>query len=97
MLRVLRRNPPVGSESPRVNRARDKATHGVANSWRFPRPIKGARHSQALYLTPSWEVSFMPLCVGWHLAVRVFPPGITWERHLKPPDPDLIGGGGISP
>jgi hypothetical protein len=34
----------------------------------------------------------MPLRVGWHLAIWVFPPGITWERHLKPPGLDLIGG-----
>jgi hypothetical protein len=33
----------------------------------------------------------MPLRVGWHLAVRVFPSGITQERCLKPPDLDLIG------
>jgi hypothetical protein len=33
----------------------------------------------------------MPLCVGWHLAVRVFSSGITQERRLKPPDLDLIG------
>jgi hypothetical protein len=34
----------------------------------------------------------MPLCVGWHRAVRVFPPGITRERRLKPLGPDLTGG-----
>jgi hypothetical protein len=34
----------------------------------------------------------MPLRVGWHLDIRVFLLGITRERHLKPPDPDLIGG-----
>jgi hypothetical protein len=33
----------------------------------------------------------MPLRVGWHLAIRVFPPGITWEKHMKSPGPDLIG------
>jgi hypothetical protein len=38
----------------------------------------------------------MPLCVDWHRAVWVFPLGITWERCLKPPGPDLTGGG-ISP
>jgi hypothetical protein len=46
-------------------------------------PIEGTQHPEALYLSPDWEVSFMPLCVGWHLAVWVFPPGITWERRLK--------------
>jgi hypothetical protein len=33
----------------------------------------------------------MPLCVGWHLDIRIFPSGITRERHLKPPSLDLIG------
>jgi hypothetical protein len=33
----------------------------------------------------------MPLCVGWHLAVRVFPLGITRERRLKLHGPYLIG------
>jgi hypothetical protein len=32
----------------------------------------------------------MPLCVGCHLAVRVFPLGITWESCLKPLGPDVI-------
>jgi hypothetical protein len=36
----------------------------------------------------------MPLCVGWHRAIWFFPPGITWERCLKPPGLDLAGGGG---
>jgi hypothetical protein len=43
----------------------------------------------------------MPRCVGWHRAVSVFLPGITQERRLKPPSPNLaqVGGGaeGISP
>jgi hypothetical protein len=30
-----------------------------------------------LYLSPGKEVSFTALHVGWHLAVCVFPPGIT--------------------
>jgi hypothetical protein len=30
--------------------------------------------------------------VGWHLAIRVFLPGITQERRLKPPGLDLIRG-----
>jgi hypothetical protein len=34
----------------------------------------------------------MPLCVGWHRAVQVFPPWITQERWLKPPGLDLTGG-----
>jgi hypothetical protein len=36
----------------------------------------------------------MPLHVGWHLAVRVFLLGITWESHMKPPSQDLPGRGG---
>jgi hypothetical protein len=35
----------------------------------------------------------MPLRVGWHRAIRVFLPGITQERCLKPPGLDLTGGG----
>jgi hypothetical protein len=31
-LRVLRKNPPVGSALPRANRVRDKETQRVANS-----------------------------------------------------------------
>jgi hypothetical protein len=27
----------------------------------------------------------MPLRVGWHRAIWVFPLGITQERHVKPP------------
>jgi hypothetical protein len=46
-------------------------------------------------MSPGWEVSFTPLLVGWHLAVRVFPLGITQDSRLKPPGPDLMGG--ISP
>jgi hypothetical protein len=34
----------------------------------------------------------MPLCVHWHLAVRVFLKGITREHCLKPPDQDLLKG-----
>jgi hypothetical protein len=34
----------------------------------------------------------MPLRVGWHLVVRVFPLGISRERRLKPPNPYLIEG-----
>jgi hypothetical protein len=34
----------------------------------------------------------MPLRVGWHRAVRVFPLGITRERRLKPPSSDLARG-----
>jgi hypothetical protein len=70
-LRILRQNLPVGSAPPRANRARDKVTQRVANSWHTRGPYKGSWHPQAFYLTPSWEVSFMPLHVGWHLAIRV--------------------------
>jgi hypothetical protein len=33
----------------------------------------------------------MPLYVGWHLAIQVFPLGTTLESRLKPPGQDLIG------
>jgi hypothetical protein len=34
----------------------------------------------------------MPLRVGWHLAVWVLSIGITSERHMKSPNPDLYRG-----
>jgi hypothetical protein len=43
------------------------------------------------------KIPTTPLRVGWHLAVQVFPPGITRDSRLKPPGSDLIGGRGISP
>jgi hypothetical protein len=67
-VRVLTQNPPVGSVPPRVNRAKDKVTQRVASSWCIRGPIEGTRHPQPFYLSPSREVSFMPLRVGWHLA-----------------------------
>jgi hypothetical protein len=45
-------------------------------------PIEGIRYSQASYLSLEWEVSVVPLRVGWHLAVRIFCmdyPGKTHE------------------
>jgi hypothetical protein len=57
----------------------------------------GTRHPQTLYLSLGHEVSFTPLRVGWHLDVRVLPIGITRERRMKPPGPDLTWGGGIRP
>jgi hypothetical protein len=80
---------------PIANRARDKATQMVANIWHTQGTIDGTQHPQALYLSPGQEVSFTPLRVGWHLAIRVLPIGITWECRLKPPSPDLPRGGGI--
>jgi hypothetical protein len=76
MLRVRRRNPLVGSEPPRAIRARDEATQGVASGWHIRSPIEGTGHPQASYLSPHREVSFMPLCVGWHRAIWVFPLGL---------------------
>jgi hypothetical protein len=76
---------------------RDEETQRVASSWHIRSPIKGIQHPQALYLSLDWEVSFTPLRVGWHRAVRFFPLGITQERRLKPPGLDLTGGGGIGP
>jgi hypothetical protein len=59
-------------------------------------PIEGTRNPQASHLSSNQEVSFMPLRVGWHQAIQFFSPGITRERRLKPPCPDLTGGD-ISP
>jgi hypothetical protein len=84
MLRVRRRNLQVGSEPPRETRVRDKATQRLTSSWRIHSPIKETWHPQVSYLSPDQEVSFMPL--------HVFPPGITQERGLKPPSPDLTMG-----
>jgi hypothetical protein len=90
-LKAQMRNLPIGLEPPRATRVRDEVTQGVASSWCTQSPIEGTRHPQASYLSLDREVSFTPLHVGWHQAVRVNPPGITWERRLKPPGPDLIG------
>jgi hypothetical protein len=89
MLRVQRRKLPDGSEPPRATRVRNDETQRVASSWRIQSLMKGTRHPQALYLSPDWQVSFTPLRVGWHRAIQVLPPGITWEIRLKPPGPDL--------
>jgi hypothetical protein len=40
-LRVQRRNPPVGSETPRATKVRDEATQRVANNWCIRSPIEG--------------------------------------------------------
>jgi hypothetical protein len=95
-LQVRRQNPPDGSALPRANRARDKVTQGMTSNWHFWGPIEGTRCPQPLYLSLGREVSFMPLRVGWHLAVWVFPPGITRESCVKPPSKDFSGEGGIS-
>jgi hypothetical protein len=58
-------------------------------------PIEGGRYPQALYLSIGQEVSFTPLRVDWHLAIRVSPPRITQEHRLKPLGQDLTVG--ISP
>jgi hypothetical protein len=88
-------NPPVRSKPPKATRVRDEATQRVASDWRIWSPIEGIWHSPASYLSIDWEVSLTPVYVGWHQAVRVFPPGITRERWLKPPSSDLIGGIGL--
>jgi hypothetical protein len=91
-LRVPRQNPPVRLKPLRATRVRDEATQRVASIWCIRGPTEGTWHPQASYLSPEWELSFTPLYVGWHLAVRVFPPGITRERRLKAPGLDLIAG-----
>jgi hypothetical protein len=70
-LRVRRQNPLVRSMPPRSNSVRDKVTQRVASSWHTRGPIEGTQHPQVLYLSPGWEVSFMPHHVDWHLAIRV--------------------------
>jgi hypothetical protein len=92
MLWVSRQNRPVGSAPPRADRVRDKATQWVASSWHTRGPIEGTRHPRALYQSPGREVFFMPLRVNCHLAVWVFPIGITWESRLKPLGQNLPGG-----
>jgi hypothetical protein len=44
-------------------------------------PIKGTCPPQASYLSLDPEVSFMPLCVGWHLAIRVFFTDYPRKKH----------------
>jgi hypothetical protein len=33
----------------------------------------------------------MPFRVDWYLAIQILSIGITRERHMKPPSPDLYG------
>jgi hypothetical protein len=63
-LKVHKQNPLDRSEPPRVTIARDEVTQKMASSWHIWHPIEGIQHPQALYLSPDWEVSFMPLHVG---------------------------------
>jgi hypothetical protein len=74
-------------------RARDEATQRVASSWHIRCPIEGIWHPQASYLSPEWEVFVLPLRVGWHQPSG-FSMRIIQERRVKPPDQDLMGGGG---
>jgi hypothetical protein len=53
----------------RATRARDEVIQGVTVASTFWGPIEGTQCPQALYLIPDREVSFMPLHVGWHLAI----------------------------
>jgi hypothetical protein len=72
-------------------------TQRMANIWCTRCPIEGTRPPQTLYLSLDWEVSVVPLRVGWYRAIWVFA-WITQERCVEPPILDLIeGGGGISP
>jgi hypothetical protein len=36
----------------------------------------------------------MPLCAGWHRAVWIFYVDYLGKMCVKPPDQDLMGGGG---
>jgi hypothetical protein len=50
-LRVLRQNPPDWSVPRKTNRARDKMTQRVANSWNTWGTSEGTQHPQVLYLS----------------------------------------------
>jgi hypothetical protein len=63
---------------------RDEVTQNVASSWRIRCPNEGIQHPEASNLSLDREVSFVPLHVGWHRAIRVSA-RVTWERHVKPP------------
>jgi hypothetical protein len=80
-----------------TTRARDEATQRMANRWHIRGPIEGTRHPQASYLSLDREVFFTHLRVSWHRAVWIFLLGITRERRLKPPGPDLTGRGALAP
>jgi hypothetical protein len=61
-----------------------------------PGPHLGDPRS-SIFISVSWSGRFLhALCGGCHLAVRVFPIGITRERHMKPPGPNLTVGTGAS-
>jgi hypothetical protein len=95
-VKVRRWNLLDGSEPPGVTRARDEATQRVASSWHIRCPIEGTRHSQASYPSPEQEVSFTPF-VWAGIELSRFSTKIIRERRIKPLDPDLTQGGGISP
>jgi hypothetical protein len=57
-LRVARQNWPVGSESPRATRERDKVTQRVASIWCIQGPIKGDMASSSI-ISESWQGGFL--------------------------------------
>jgi hypothetical protein len=68
----------------RVSTAESKQM--VTSNWHTRAPLRGPDILKCCwYLSPDRDVFFMPVRVGWHLAVRVFPPRITRESHVKPP------------
>jgi hypothetical protein len=72
-------------------------TQRMANIWRTRCPIEGTRPPQTLYLSLDWEVSVVPLRVGWYRAIWVFRVDYPGKmRGTTYPGFDR-GGGGISP
>jgi hypothetical protein len=86
----------IAEGSAKANRARDEATQRVASSWCIRGPIEG-NPASSIFVFGNRPGVFLhaPLC-GLAPSYLVFLPGITQERCLKPPGPNLMLGG-ISP
>jgi hypothetical protein len=96
-LKVLRQNLPARSAPPIANRKMDKATQRVASSWHFLGDHRGDL-APSSFVSESQLGGFRhALHVGWHLAIWVFPIGITQESHVKPPSQDLPKGAALAP
>jgi hypothetical protein len=96
---VRRQNKTDRSEPPKAIKVRDEQIQGVTSSWHIWDPSKGTRHPQASYLSlsPDREVSFTPLHVVWHRAVRVFRYDYP-EKTRETTWPEFcLGGGALAP